>query len=52
MTVSTTHVPATDLGFLPNKHPDRLQEFTQSFGAATVFYSESADTAQRRSCWT
>ena len=41
LTVSTTHQPATDLGYLLHKHPDRVQEFRQSFGTATVFYPEA-----------
>jgi 3' terminal RNA ribose 2'-O-methyltransferase Hen1 len=41
LTITTTHVPATDLGFLLHKHPDRVQEFKQSFGVATVFYPEA-----------
>jgi 3' terminal RNA ribose 2'-O-methyltransferase Hen1 len=41
LTISTTHDPATDLGFLLHKHPDRVQEFTQSCGVATVFYPEA-----------
>lgn len=44
LTVSTTHVPATDLGYLLHKHPDRVQEFTQPFGTATVFYPEATET--------
>jgi 3' terminal RNA ribose 2'-O-methyltransferase Hen1 len=43
LTVSTTHRPATDLGYLLHKHPDRVQEFDQSFGTATVFYPEATD---------
>lgn len=43
LTISTTHVPATDLGFLLHKHPDRVQEFAQSFGTATVLYPEATD---------
>jgi 3' terminal RNA ribose 2'-O-methyltransferase Hen1 len=43
LTISTTHVPATDLGYLLHKHPDRVQDFTQSFGVATVFYPEATD---------
>jgi 3' terminal RNA ribose 2'-O-methyltransferase Hen1 len=43
LTVSTTHHPATDLGFLLHKHPDRVQEFKQSFGVATVFYPEATE---------
>ncbi len=41
LTVTTTHRPATDLGFLLHKHPDRVQQFAQSFGTATVFYPEA-----------
>jgi 3' terminal RNA ribose 2'-O-methyltransferase Hen1 len=43
LTVSTTHVPARDLGHLLHKHPDRVQQFTQSFGSATVFYPEATE---------
>jgi len=42
LTITTTHQPATDLGFLLAKHPDRVQEFTQSFGNAYVFYPEAS----------
>ncbi|MFD2079423.1 3' terminal RNA ribose 2'-O-methyltransferase Hen1 [Actinopolymorpha cephalotaxi] len=45
LTVSTTHQPATDLGYLLHKHPDRVQEFRQSFGTVTVLYPEA--TAER-----
>ena len=41
LTITTTLRPATDLGFLLHKHPDRVQEFGQSFGTATVFYPEA-----------
>lgn len=43
LTVTTTHTPATDLGYLLHKHPDRVQEFTQSFGTATVLYPEATE---------
>ena len=43
LTVTTTHQPATDLGYLLHKHPERVQEFKQSFGTATVFYPEASD---------
>lgn len=43
LTVTTTHQPATDLGYLLHKHPDRVQEFKQSFGTATVFYPEATE---------
>ncbi|MBW3636875.1 MAG: 3' terminal RNA ribose 2'-O-methyltransferase Hen1 [Armatimonadetes bacterium] len=36
--ISTTHQPATDLGFLLAKNPSRVQKFELSFGAAQVFY--------------
>ena len=40
LTLSTTHRPASDLGYLLHKHPDRFQTFPQSYGAAHVFYQE------------
>ncbi|MET9329009.1 hypothetical protein [Tsukamurella sp. NPDC003166] len=43
LTVSTTRTPATDLGFLLHKHPDRVQQFSQPFGTATVFYPEASE---------
>jgi 3' terminal RNA ribose 2'-O-methyltransferase Hen1 len=45
LTISTTHVPATDLGFLLVKHPDRVQSFATTGGTAYVFYPEA--TAER-----
>ncbi len=41
LTISTEHNPATDLGFLLHKHPDRFQSFDLSFGQAHVFYPEA-----------
>ncbi|MFD3684438.1 3' terminal RNA ribose 2'-O-methyltransferase Hen1 [Nocardiopsis sp. NPDC058631] len=41
LTITTTANPATDLGFLLHKHPDRVQGFEQSFGTAHVFYPEA-----------
>ncbi|MBX6168364.1 MAG: 3' terminal RNA ribose 2'-O-methyltransferase Hen1 [Thermobispora bispora] len=43
LTISTTLRPATDLGFLLHKHPDRVQAFEQSFGTARVFYPEAGE---------
>jgi 3' terminal RNA ribose 2'-O-methyltransferase Hen1 len=43
LTISTTHRPATDLGYLLHKHPDRVQQFRQSFGTSTVLYPEATD---------
>ena len=45
LTIRTTHIPATDLGFLLHKHPDKLQSFDLSFGKAHVFYPESGEQA-------
>ena len=45
LTVSTTHQPATDLGYLLHKNPSRLHSFELSFGQAHVFYPEA--TAER-----
>jgi 3' terminal RNA ribose 2'-O-methyltransferase Hen1 len=42
LTLSTTHSPATDLGFLLHKHPDRVQSFSLPFGEARVFYPEAS----------
>jgi len=36
--ISTTHSPASDLGFLLHKHPGRIQTFALAFGKAHVFY--------------
>ncbi|MFF8909346.1 3' terminal RNA ribose 2'-O-methyltransferase Hen1 [Streptomyces olivaceoviridis] len=46
VTISTTGTagnPATDLGYLLHKHPDKAQAFSTSYGTAHVFYPE-ADT--------
>jgi 3' terminal RNA ribose 2'-O-methyltransferase Hen1 len=41
LTITTTRAPATDLGYLLHKHPDRLQSFAVSAGEAHVFYPEA-----------
>lgn len=41
LTITTTHSPATDLGFLLHKNPARPQVFELAFGAAHVFYPEA-----------
>ncbi|MEO8177862.1 MAG: 3' terminal RNA ribose 2'-O-methyltransferase Hen1 [Deltaproteobacteria bacterium] len=38
LTITTTHVPATDLGYLLAKNPAKLQTFSLSYGQAHVFY--------------
>jgi 3' terminal RNA ribose 2'-O-methyltransferase Hen1 len=41
LTLTTTHQPATDLGYLLRKNPARPQSFSLSFGQAHVFYPEA-----------
>jgi len=43
LTLTTTHRPATDLGFLLHKNPARLQTFHLAFGTAHVFYPEASE---------
>lgn len=43
LTISTTHRPATDLGYLLHKNPSRPQSFKLSFGTAHVVYPEASD---------
>ncbi len=38
LTLSTTHQPATDLGYLLHKNPDRLHTSELPFGTAHVMY--------------
>lgn len=42
LTLTTTHQPATDLGYLLHKHPDRFQSVDLSIGQAHIFYPESS----------
>ncbi|MEV0739612.1 3' terminal RNA ribose 2'-O-methyltransferase Hen1 [Streptomyces sp. NPDC050549] len=44
LTISTTgtpELPATDLGFLLHKHPEKAQAFSTSYGQAYVLYPEA-----------
>lgn len=43
LTITTTHVPATDLGYLLHKHPRKCQTFDISVGKAHVFYTEAGE---------
>jgi 3' terminal RNA ribose 2'-O-methyltransferase Hen1 len=43
LTITTTRTPATDLGWLLHKHPERTQSFDLTFGKAHVFYPEATD---------
>lgn len=39
LTISTTHRPATDLGYLLHKNPSRVHSSDLSFGTAYAFYT-------------
>jgi 3' terminal RNA ribose 2'-O-methyltransferase Hen1 len=41
LTLTTSHQPATDLGYLLHKNPANLHSFDLSFGKAHVFYPEA-----------
>lgn len=43
LTITTTHRPATDPGYLLYKNPARAQSFALSFGRAHVFYPEATE---------
>ncbi len=44
LTLTTTHQPATDLGYLLHKNPVRMQTEELAFGKAHVFYPEADQT--------
>jgi 3' terminal RNA ribose 2'-O-methyltransferase Hen1 len=43
LTITTTHQPATDLGYLLYKNPAKAQTFELAFGQAHVFYPEATE---------
>jgi 3' terminal RNA ribose 2'-O-methyltransferase Hen1 len=43
LTITTTHRPATDLGYLLHKNPAKAQSFDLPVGRAHVFYPEATD---------
>ncbi len=43
LTITTTHRPATDLGYLLHKNPAKAQTFDLSVGVAHVFYPEATE---------
>jgi len=43
LTISTTHQPATDLGFLLHKNPSSMHEVDFAFGKAIMVYPEASD---------
>ncbi len=40
LTITSTHSPANELGYLLHKHTERFQSFELSFGQAHVYYPE------------
>jgi len=42
LSITTTHRPATDLGYLLVKHPEKCQTFDLAYGKAHVFYPEAS----------
>jgi 3' terminal RNA ribose 2'-O-methyltransferase Hen1 len=43
LTITTTHSPATDLGYLLHKNPERHQVTELTFGTAHVLYPEASE---------
>jgi 3' terminal RNA ribose 2'-O-methyltransferase Hen1 len=43
LTITTTHRPATDLGYLLHKNPAKAQTFDLAVGTARVFYPEASE---------
>lgn len=48
LSITTTHQPATDLGYLLHKHPDRFQTVELSTGKAHIFYPENIERLKNR----
>lgn len=44
LSIATTHRPATDLGYLLMKHPDRAHEIALTFGKAVVVFPEASES--------
>src|SRR5580698_5372950 len=44
LSIATTHRPATDLGYLLHKHPERVHETELAFGKAYVVYPEATES--------
>jgi 3' terminal RNA ribose 2'-O-methyltransferase Hen1 len=43
LTLTTTHRPATDLGYLLHKHPERTHEYEIAHGRATILFPEATE---------
>ena len=44
LTISTTHQPGSDLGFLLHKHTEKFQSIKLSIGQAHIFYPEQSES--------
>lgn len=44
LSISTTHYPATDLGYLLHKNPKKVHQKSLAFGMATLFYPEASES--------
>ena len=51
LSIATTHQPATDLGFLLNKHPERMHELELTYGKVLVFYPEASEARCEAYLW-
>ncbi len=45
LTISTTHSPASDLGYLLHKNPGRVHEMALPFGTAVMFYPHLSENS-------
>jgi 3' terminal RNA ribose 2'-O-methyltransferase Hen1 len=43
LSITTTQYPASNLGYLLHKHPDKVQTFSTAGGKAHVFFPEASD---------
>jgi 3' terminal RNA ribose 2'-O-methyltransferase Hen1 len=43
LNITTTHKPATDLGYLLHKHPDKFQTLELSVGKVHIFYPDKSE---------
>jgi hypothetical protein len=50
LTLTTTHRPAPDIGYLLRKNPTRAQSFDLPFGKAHVFYPEATEERCTAAC--
>jgi 3' terminal RNA ribose 2'-O-methyltransferase Hen1 len=47
LTIATTHRPATDLGYLLHKNPERVHSADMAFGRVLMFYPERSESCCR-----